>query len=114
LRNSGSLGKWEIALIKLCPLTDDSALGIWIPEFPTFVTGRISNEHTLLHMRAQLTAFVLLHMHISSTAPDAKMTDIRLLLVPEFIRGGAFDGGGRATIAHMYKGAKSFAPELTR
>jgi hypothetical protein len=53
-------------------------------------------------------------MHISSTAPDAKMADIRFLLVPEFIRSSALDARSRATIAHMHKGAKSFTPELTR
>jgi len=103
-----------MTLIKLCPLTDDGVLRDWIPEFPTFVTSWISNEHTLLHMRAKLTTFILLDMDISSATPDAKMADIRFLLVPEFIRSGAFNARGGTTIAHMHKGAKSFAPELTR
>ena len=87
-------------------------LGGRIPEQPSLVVCRIPNEDALLSMRLKLGTLVLLHKHKGSTSKNAKVRDIWLGLMPEFI--GHFVGrkGSRGrVIAHMSIGSNSIPLE---
>ena len=65
-------------LIKDGTLRDDNALGAGIVEAPPLVTIRITKEDALLHVRTELTAFVLLDMDIGKRTKDTQVGDIWL------------------------------------
>src|SRR5204862_3876181 len=90
-------------------LTNDGLLGDRIVEFPTFVSWRVSNKHTLLHVRSQSFAFILLNMHI---CPNAQVVDVRLLLECDLMGCSILDGRSTTAIASMHKCKDSFTPEL--
>ena len=101
--------------IKLSRVRNDFMLGGRVPEQPSLVVYRIPNEDALLNMRLKLGALVLLYKHKGSAFKNAKMRDIWLELMPEFIRHfvGRKGSRGRA-IVHMGIGSNSISPEGPR
>jgi hypothetical protein len=85
-----------------------------IIELPGCIALRISNEDTLVIMRTQRRALVLLKMNISSTTPHSKMRNIRLASMPQLIRCGIVQGSSGTSVPNMHKYSQSFAPERSR
>ncbi len=81
--------KHEKVFIKVSPLLNDHLLGDWVVELPALVALRVSNAHTLLHVRSKAPKWSLVPLdeHISSTAPDTKHREIWLAAIESFMRG---------------------------
>ena len=83
-----------------------------VPEQPSLVVCRIPNEDALLSMRLKLGTLVLLHKYKGSASKNAKMRDIWLGLMPEFIGHFVRRKGSRGrAVAHMSIGSNSISPE---
>ena len=104
----------EKPFIKHCCLTDYNLLCGWVVELPPLVALRVANEDASLHVWGQALSLVLLDVDIGCTPPNAKMGDIWLALVPEFIGGGLGDSRGVGAIEDMSQSEYSFTPEGLR
>src|ERR1700753_4514299 len=70
-------------LIKVSSIREKELLCYWIVELPPFVLSRVTYKDSLLKMRTETTALVLLHMHIGKTAKNSSKRDVRTSSIEE-------------------------------
>ena len=92
----------KVPLVEDGAFRDDSLLGGGVVELSALVAWRITDEDALLHVRAQHTALVLLHMHIGHTPPNAQMGDIWLAAIEGLIGSLARQCRGWAAVEDVY------------
>ena len=95
----------EVPFIKHSTFSNDNAFGERIEEPPTLVAVWIAQEDAFIHVGAQSTAFVLLHMNISQRAKDAQVGYVRFHPKPSFIWGCTRSCRARSSIKNIDQAA---------
>ena len=101
----------EVPLIENSVFRDNSALGGRIVEFPALVVRRVAYEDALLHVRAKLSSFILLNMHIGQASPNPKIGEVRLALEPQLKGSSIRSERGRHPVKDVDKRGLGLSPE---